>query len=200
MPRPYDYSPARRYAMQITMWLVLAATLGLAYVVSTHRARAERLDLDESESIGDVRVRLPRDWRIGEGSDDSVVAVDPNRPRQIVMLEVALPEGKKPEWALPRHGGVPSRSIRELPFPGLHRTGVMASGRGTTITEDGHLEVQQVIAAAVELAPGKALVLRIEQSGPRPDKSNEELLKRIAATVTPNPGPSIRGPQEQEPE
>src|SRR5437588_671233 len=128
MPRPWEYSPTRRIAMQITMWLVFAATLGVAQIVSSHRARIERMDLDEPISVGDVRLRLPRDFEVTLQGVDSLAAKDLTHHRNISVEGIALTNGERLDDCLARRSPVPLRSVERLKFPGLHKVGLLARG------------------------------------------------------------------------
>src|SRR5690349_15704350 len=84
MPKPSDYTPARRYAMQAVMWLILGGTVALAAVVSRSARHATRVQLaPQPITEGAVSLRLPVKWRPGpRGEDPRVVAAasDPSSP------------------------------------------------------------------------------------------------------------------------
>lgn len=79
MPRATHQARWRRIAEQTIMWVILAATVGLAAVVDVRLNR-----LGEVQQIGEVSLRLPRGWqpiaedsaaviRLRERGDDSFV-------------------------------------------------------------------------------------------------------------------------------
>jgi hypothetical protein len=63
MPRPSQYSRGRRAVMQVTLALVLAATLGLASLLARGRERTLAVELSSDPIELDVlNVRLPKSW------------------------------------------------------------------------------------------------------------------------------------------
>jgi hypothetical protein len=66
--------------MQVTLWLILGATVGLAALVSRNRERVLAIDLGPEDDFGDIQVRLPSGWeekRVNDGERISLVATEP---------------------------------------------------------------------------------------------------------------------------
>src|SRR4051794_905966 len=83
MPKPSDYTPARRRLMQLVMWLILLATMGLAAAVGASNRRANRVDLSpQSVTVNGVTARIPMKWRSRPRGDD---------PRTVVQASDAGP-------------------------------------------------------------------------------------------------------------
>src|SRR5689334_3397228 len=77
MPRPSQYSRGRRVVMQLTLVLVLAATLSLAGLIARSRERALAVELT-SHPIphgGLLDVRLPKGWKWAWDSSELPVTV-----------------------------------------------------------------------------------------------------------------------------
>jgi hypothetical protein len=67
--------------MQITLWLILAGTLGLAALVTHARQGSEVNSLGPEQSAGQLKFKLPRGWRATpilrgmKQADDRLVAI-----------------------------------------------------------------------------------------------------------------------------
>src|SRR5439155_12048517 len=86
MPRPTDYTRARRIAMQATMWLILGGTVALAAVVVREKRREHRVELaEEVVTVGDIAMNLPKNWRARPHADD-----DPRLIAQAVEGEAGM--------------------------------------------------------------------------------------------------------------
>ena len=84
MPKPSDYTPARRRIMQVVIWVILLMTIGLAEVVALSAKRANRVELaPQTVTVDGVSVRLPAErWRARPSGD---------KPRMIVQAADGSP-------------------------------------------------------------------------------------------------------------
>jgi hypothetical protein len=70
MARPSQYSQARRFVMQVTMIVVLAGTLALAWFVAQSRAKAAIVELQPKPFFaGNLAIRLPKTWRVDQAGE-----------------------------------------------------------------------------------------------------------------------------------
>ena len=86
MPRPLDIPRWRRFAMQAIMWVILAATVGVAALID------RRVELGTPEKLDGVELRLPKNW-IREVRTDSTIELtesDDELARRI-RVKVGLP-------------------------------------------------------------------------------------------------------------
>src|SRR5688500_10159753 len=100
MAKSSHYSRWKRVAMQASMWTVLAASVGLAALVSRQRTKELTVRLGEPQRVGRVMVRLPEGWgaeRRHVGRDVQVFAQEPphRRARRELQLTLELlPDGQ----------------------------------------------------------------------------------------------------------
>ena len=62
MARPWQYTRGRFILMQAVMWLILAATVGLAALVV--RKRSHPVELTQPVTLGRISLLLPKGWRV----------------------------------------------------------------------------------------------------------------------------------------
>lgn len=61
--------------MQVTMWLVLAGTVGLAALVTRERNHRSRAELAQVRTVDTLTVTLPTKWKIVEGGDGATLLI-----------------------------------------------------------------------------------------------------------------------------
>lgn len=61
MARPWQYTRGRFILMQVVMWLILAAAVGVAALIT--RQRTHPISLAAPVSLGRISVSLPKGWR-----------------------------------------------------------------------------------------------------------------------------------------
>ncbi len=102
MARLTDYSPRQRLMLQVAMWLVLGATVGLAAMVTRYRTASSDVDLTEPATIGRFRVRLPANWTIFKPTDPRSVlafkAVEKKRSKGVAPREAWIFYQKLPKY------------------------------------------------------------------------------------------------------
>ena len=64
MRRQWKSPELRFWALQGTLCLVLAGVLGLAAVVRSHKAHANRVELEPLRNYGLLQLRRPVDWTV----------------------------------------------------------------------------------------------------------------------------------------
>ncbi|HUB25939.1 MAG TPA: hypothetical protein VL992_10965, partial [Tepidisphaeraceae bacterium] len=69
MPRSGEYTTQRRNVMQVCMFLVLLAVIGLAALVDRWIAGVGRLAMGPEQTSGPLRFSLPANWAITPRSD-----------------------------------------------------------------------------------------------------------------------------------
>jgi hypothetical protein len=75
MARSWQYGRWRRILMQVVMWVILAATVGLAALVTSHRSKSGHANLVQISTKGRVTLRMPAGWLIGGGSEPGTLLV-----------------------------------------------------------------------------------------------------------------------------
>ncbi|HSZ55221.1 MAG TPA: hypothetical protein VK797_06140 [Tepidisphaeraceae bacterium] len=184
MGRPWEYPNWRRVAMQLVMWLILCATLGLAEIVT----RTRGIEGAQQVRVGPVIVRLPYGWKLD--SADAVHGLrahDPDGERQLFVIVVPL---KRTEIAAT---GSDYQGPSSIEFKGLHRTGFMELEHRTTGDQDIETRL-----AATAVVPSVRVKLRVgfNLAGEEPTGPEVSLLERIASGITlaPDARPQIGPP------
>jgi hypothetical protein len=157
--------------MQVVMWLILCATLGLAEIVTRSRSAQGT----QPVRVGPVVVRLPYGWK-----QDSIDAVgglrahDPEGQRRLFVVVTPLTT-EIPE------AGADYQGDARVDFKGLHRIGYMDLEQQTT----GDQEVYMELVAKV-MVPSARIKLRIGFVLPQPEATGVDisLLQRIAGGIT----------------
>src|SRR5437879_3323995 len=75
MARSWQYPRWRRILMQATMWLILAATVGLAALVTRQRTHTARTEMSQVRTVGDFTITLPTRWKVVDGGDGAMLLV-----------------------------------------------------------------------------------------------------------------------------
>lgn len=171
MGRPWEYPNWRRVVMQVVMWLILCATLGLAEIVT----RTRGIEGAEQVRVGPLIVRLPYGWKLD--SVDTVSGMrahDPDGQRQLFAVVAPF---KRTEVT----NGSSYQGPGAVNFKGLHQTGFMEVEHHGT--DDQDIESRLVATAVV---PSMRVKLRVgfNLTGPDPTGPEVSLLERIAAGIT----------------
>jgi hypothetical protein len=156
--------------MQVVMWLILCATLGLAEIVT----RTHGIEGAQQVHVGPVVVRLPYGWKPDRVDPFSAMqAHDPDGKRQLFVLVTPLQRGD-PLIVTPEYD--PNR----VEFRGLGRAGIMELAHHT---RDEDIETRLVAKVAVPAASVK-LTVGFNIGGNEPTGPEISLLERIAAGIT----------------
>ncbi len=198
MSRNWLLAHWRRMAMQVALCALLAATIGLAALVTHQKRLALRLPLNPETLVGRLKVSLPRTWSAplildqpGAGDFLSVEEILPdNLPGRRLFIE-RMRTGRllAPLEHLLRAGYLPEKSLAS-PDPTadpLHIQRLDVAGwPGTMVTRaippSGSRRPQKQVLACASLPPGQAVVIRLEGPG-SPDDADEELVRQMAETV-----------------
>ena len=136
MAKSWQYPRWRRVAMQGTMWLILAATVGLAALVNRHQRHAlvPALDTKSPITLGNsVKVFLPANWAAPRS--EGPYPFMPPAPRTCAGGDTPPPSEPWQLEQLPANSWRPS-SIRLRPFSLAGRTmptrGCPAAGAAAT--------------------------------------------------------------------
>src|SRR5678816_3558184 len=81
MAKNWQYGRLRIVVLQVVMWLVFAASLGVAAFIDHRRTGALDVTLGEPRTFGRLVVRLPKGWELGgeSGPPQALVAKDYDR-------------------------------------------------------------------------------------------------------------------------
>src|SRR4051794_35997370 len=99
MAKNWQYGRLRVVALQVVMWLIFAASLGLAAFIDHRKNGALEVTWGEPRTFGGLVVRLPRGWELeGEsGPPQAVVAKDfdrQGRPRRALKITQQVQTGR----------------------------------------------------------------------------------------------------------
>jgi hypothetical protein len=221
MPKPSDYTPARRYVMQGVMMLILGASVALAAAVASSARRANRVELSpESVTRRDVTVRLPQGWEVRKDSKDPAVVVeavevatseddDPDAARTVAVRLERLPAPAStlqylvnnyelPEADADGEGRGDGMLVDWLtPIPIAGRDGMMMTAeRGSRPRRRGRRStLRKEVIATVVLPSLRAVVVHLEGAG-KADANDHAVVKQIAAAITVGNEPELGKPGE----
>jgi hypothetical protein len=199
MARSWQYSRSRRTLMQVIMWLVLAATVGGASLLTRQRLQSRMVQPEKAVRLLAVEVRLPARWQHGtvqyqQDNPDRMAmtsAVEFGRRsrrdtprfggRHLVIQEEVVPDGTTIVGYMSRHGG---DELRELPAEQLADFGgqpgwmvVVPAERG----DDGRGTPWGIYAGAI-LPPNRAVMIQMMGPGTVVQGDMED-VRRLAANV-----------------
>jgi hypothetical protein len=197
MARSWEYSPRRRIAMQLAMWVIFGLTLALAGFVSHRRHGTDQLRLGLPIKFGDLSVRVPVGWRFSvRPADDGTLilrstALQNGEVRTTARVRILQQRLVGPEIGAEIYlsnnvlsSGVQTSSIS---FPGLGRDGVVADFAVQSDPDDPTAEgpAPGIYAATiVPIEPGKSLaVLVAVEDIPPFSPDDRELLNQLVGAV-----------------
>jgi len=187
MSRSWHYPRWRRIVMQVTLWIILGATVGLAALVDHYRSGAAAVKLGPQEDFGPVSLRLPEGWAITaqrepvllvqaeDGSDGSARILSVLRqPVQGKMsaLEFIIRSGLAPPQA--------ARVAQPIAMGG--QTGAMVSLSRQMRGPGGSVMSERDIVAVAMIRPQHAIILHLSSAGNTLNE-DEDLLRQVAATI-----------------
>ena len=183
----------RRLVMQAVLWLILAATVALAVLVTYQKRRGLRLPLDGPRSYGLLRVSAPRHWTVsGSESGDSFKAVEPQSEGGRRLTIARMPTAG---WVAPLEHLLLNRTLSEEDLaPGIGRGQPprieplqVAGWPGTLVTQTINLDshrgqvAKELIACAV-LPDNHAVVIELIGPGAG-DAADDQLVRQMAENV-----------------
>jgi hypothetical protein len=209
MPKPGDYTPARRVAMQGILWGVLLLAFALAALVDRRIGWTAEVLLGLEKSAGHVHFRLPEKWTYRARSRDYPGAVGmAGEPRGqsgpagqagmggfqriLVIYSVPVQPDRSAVDYLNRSGLLQDifgdAQVESSPatldgYEGVRVQGqVEISGLGGGGEGGGGTVVESDMILCAVFPDGLAVTVRISKNGEL-DLSDEELLDKIAKTV-----------------
>lgn len=186
MPNPWDPTRFRRIALQVVMWLILCAAVGLAAAVSHHRREMLKVPLSPPVRAGELTFRLPEGWQMRQRAarDASLQAVEPGgTQRTLTVTSEPLRRMVSPQEYLARNheplaGGGGPVEIAGQP-------GVLLGRSHFYRLQTGELAASKQVVVCAVLPSRRAVVLELEGPG-AVEPGDLELVRQIAATVEPS--------------
>jgi hypothetical protein len=197
MARPNDYPRWRYLAMQATMWVLLACTVGVAALVDWDIRRSGAIGQTQDIVLQSVSLKVPAKWELSDeessGSITTVRVIEPIRSplRRLITISEADPSEAGP---LTRPRG---RRTEVIPF-GASGTGYLSVSRTSLSmelgTEEGTEQLHISATGQIENGPIITITLDSLQMDDRPPvEQSKTLVKRIAASA--KPALAEKGPQ-----
>jgi hypothetical protein len=212
MARSWHYPRWRRYVMQATLWLVLAATLGLAAVVNHHKRRQLYIALGQPIVRGDLTVSLPLNWQaLANDPDERVVARaverGPAGGRLVSISRHPLPSLVSPLEHLIRTTATRGIGllVSQKNSPTRTQPILLGGWPGVMVQADapmplgaaprGEARTRKEIYACTVVPSGQAIVIRLE-SGDVAEAADLALVRELAAAVKIGRQPALGRPGE----
>jgi hypothetical protein len=196
-----EYSRGRWIVMQVVLWVILAATVGLAALVDNGHIWLQSAGLGKSTTLGTISFRLPEHWKISRGSGATVaMAAEPGGSsgtpgRTISIIRLATGQNMLPleflQWA-----GLVDNSLRVTALDGSDWPSATICGWPAESyllsdrrydgfrTDQPGVESSQprtLIACAV-LPGGDAVAVAMDVMGPA-NIEDGDLLDAVAASI-----------------
>lgn len=179
--------------MQVVMWVIFGASLGVAQWITHERGNSPQADLGPPQAWGRLVVRLPEGWEIQERESDRVMVIEgleEDRARELV-IEQRL--SRDPGDEDDSDDAAASRSSEKIVFPGLGRSGTLTVTRAVHRMRGGPMIQSEYLRAFVELPDGLSVTVKLEQVGVRIGSADRLLMKEIVENIKPGSGEG--GPQ-----
>jgi hypothetical protein len=190
--------------MQAVMWLILAATVGLAALVTNDRRRASRVRLGDSVEYGTISIALPVKWKArtrAEGNPRIVVqANEPElspRARTLTIFREQASDPLSPLQYLIRNFNVPpppaSETDTRWTAPAAQSIGGWPGVIVNTVAPPAppNTTPPRVQFLACTVLPSRdVIVVKLEGVGPA-DASDAEAMRNICEAMRINGEPSL---------
>lgn len=100
MAKNWQYGRLRAVALQVVMWLLFGASLGLAAYIDHRKSAQLDVTLGEPRNVGRLVVRLPKGWEVEEsgGTPHTLIAKDfdrQGRERRLLKITQEVQTGRK---------------------------------------------------------------------------------------------------------
>lgn len=100
MAKNWQYGRLRGVALQVVMWLIFGASLGLAAYIDHRKSAQLDVTLGEPRTVGRLVVRLPKGWEVEEpaGTPQALIAKDfdrQGRERRLLKITQEVQTGRK---------------------------------------------------------------------------------------------------------
>ena len=169
------------------MWVVFAAAIGLAQLVTYERTHNPRVKLGKAVHVGRFLVRLPEGW---ERSRNALVleAQDPEGGRRVILGQFrAQPDAEEPNTGDSNNKDENEPvSTEKIPFNGLHLTGSLEAAKLMRQIQ-GQLYQESILQATAVLPDGDGIVVKLFEVNPRLGSGDRSLIEQIAAAITADP-------------
>ncbi|MGH7179893.1 MAG: hypothetical protein ACREJC_21130 [Tepidisphaeraceae bacterium] len=206
MSLPVGQERRRFYAMQASMWALLACTVGLAALVDVDKRSAMNTVLGSPAGLETVSFAIPRGWQVVQRADeDGLVAIiaveqlDVQRARQLTLSERSprtstwLDQFTGGSRRASRRAGASDSDVQFGNVPGTLRVTTIPLGeRGGKV-----VECRRAIATA-ELPSGAIVSISLDSfdGNRRFNADNDELVRKVAGSMKPLASDSI-GPSSK---
>ena len=167
--------------MQVTMWVILGATLGLAQLVVVHSNRVPSITLGAMVRLGPLNVRIPQGWEFQKARSSSgfiLVANDPDNTRRLFVRAFS----KSAADETPEQSETPALITQALQFKNLNQTGRLQVFQVPRQTPEGIIRIE-LLKGDVVLPSGLAVEIDLEQYGPRVDPADWILVRQLANAI-----------------
>jgi len=205
MSKANPYTPARQILMQLSMWMVLGASVAVAALVNHRRAKAFLPKLDHPTVVNGLSVRLPEGWKVepGDAATPDVLLICRETVnagaagRVLAVHRTRLPGMLSPTEYLGYllraettgdHAGVLEGTHYERAMlgltPGVLLTAVLSIGQMPEFSGEDleGLPARHLTVAAGVLPTREAVSIRLQSWGQNVD-ADQILVKEIAETV-----------------
>jgi len=205
MAKTWQYSRWRRVVMQVTLGVILAATVGLAALVTRQRSREARIELSATPTrVGVLEARFPKGWEthhefFRRTSRHTVEATDPDptNQRRLAVVQESLESGTTPAQFVARYARLkPDDEFERFDFLGQRGEGVEVFG-GRQDETGAIYPVTQLFAATILPPAGKGeratgVMIKFEANGVL-GPSARRLMREIADSIRfVGPAPTTR--------
>jgi len=183
--------------MQVSMWLIFGASLGLAQLVTHARLVSPQADLGPPRVWGRLMVRLPEGWRLEKQDESDQVLIiegqDPQDPTRGLFMEQRIGAGAASDSDEETDGTPIARSSEPIQFTGLGQKGTLTALQDVRPMGDEPEVARDFLRAYVRTPDGLSVSVGIGQFGTRIGSADRLLLKEIVQAI--KPGPADGGPQ-----
>jgi hypothetical protein len=195
MARSWEYSPRRRVAMQVVMWVIFGFTLALASLVA-QRQQIGPLQLGPPTRVGNLVVQIPWNWRasISQVNDSWLLRTSPMpNARSQFTGEVRVTQQLLPDASTDAQTYLANNVLgavvptTPIAFPGLRRQGIIAEYENTEENAESNSEPIPSGLYAVTIVPvglGRSLAVGVIVLNPTPFAPDDyKLLRQLVQTV-----------------
>jgi hypothetical protein len=193
---PQQYTRQRRLAMQIVMWVILLAMVGLAGLVSTHRRGVFQTHLDAPLQQEGLSVQLPKGWDVARHSqDDSALLLTAISAKELLRARTVS------VW---RHWSDTGETPVELVYRQLRRNAATQAGSTVSLAVDGHpaavargeYSTDDMMGVALSfyvgaIVPPSGHAVVLEYQCINGDSSDEDLLRRVLQSIKLKDEPAV---------
>jgi hypothetical protein len=185
MPRPTEIPKWRRIAMQAIMWVVLAATVGLAAVVNRELRKTHGGELGDPITIAqDVTLRLPHHWVEADSDDDSITVREPGANAQMgrtIEVTVGAPASPFDFFRSLTDGENFGGNVQQMTVPVGAQTGTLLVRKRHL--GEGFYQITVTVSAMISKNRKLTITLREINQGQKRVRGDTDLVKRVAASV-----------------